>query len=165
MASMLLRPPEEAAVNGFGQDVALHRLKDVRAGFKRVGCWLHVQFCVKRVKLKHVMVVRPVCRSARTSVHSSRGANLIAAVRKLQTFWDAFRQACRRRWNVPDNPVRLIVAGFVPHHVHVVHVKHEALSAGGDICPRYSGRRALARRYPRSGLAELDRNLAAVRKS
>ena len=68
------------------------------------------------------------CRGgAGTAIHRAGGVDLIAAVRSLRALWHTFRQAGRRRWNIPHYPMRLIVGRLVADDFHVVHVEDEGL--------------------------------------
>jgi hypothetical protein len=68
---LLLRPPEQAAVDRFAQDVALNRFDYVGARLKGVGCGLHVQFGVQGIEFKNVVVKGAVCARSRTAVRGT----------------------------------------------------------------------------------------------
>src|SRR6185503_9633716 len=54
----LLRPLEEAGIDGLAEDVTLHRGKHRRAGVLFVGAMRHVDRRVERVNLERVVVLR-----------------------------------------------------------------------------------------------------------
>ena len=56
----LLRPSEQAPVDGLCQDVTLNRFDHVGARLERVGRWFHVHLSVQRVELENVVVKRTV---------------------------------------------------------------------------------------------------------
>src|SRR5260370_32080758 len=107
---------------------------------------------------------RTVRAGSRTAVQSSCGADLIASVGQLRSLGYSFGQAGDGRWNVPEDPVRLIVSSLVAGEIHVVHVEEETLRAGGHVGPTHHGRRTLADGNTRSGPTELNRKLDAVWK-
>src|SRR5262245_41758626 len=80
-------------------------------------------------RFKHVMMKRTVCRGAGAAVHRTGGADLEAAVRQLRSLRDAFGHPSSCSRDIPDNPVRLIIRGFIASDVHVMHVQHETLRA------------------------------------
>src|SRR6188768_3560909 len=121
-ARLLRRPAEQPSVNGFAEHVSLHRLEHLRARLERVGPWRHVELRVERVDLEHVVMARARRGRARAAVHLSRRAVLVAPVRQFLAFRLAFGHTCRRRRNVPDDPMRLILGRLVAGDVEVTHV-------------------------------------------
>src|SRR5262249_48468127 len=104
-------------------------------------------------------------RSAGTAIDLTRGADLVASVGQLCSFRRAFRNACRSRRNIPNDPMCLIVGGLIANDVHIVHVEHEALCTCRWICPRYRRRCALAGSRAFGGLTEPNGDLAAIREA
>src|SRR5580693_5412575 len=111
--------------------MTLDRLDHVGARLEGVSRWFHVQLGVQRVEFENVVVERTVSGGSRTTVHGSRGADLIASVRQLRSLGYAFGQAGCRRRNIPKNPVRLVVSSLVAGEVQVVHVQEKTLCASG----------------------------------
>src|SRR5262249_55048825 len=97
----LLRTFEQSAVDGLAEDVTRDRFHHVGPRLERVGGRLHVDFRVEGVELEHVVMARAVGGRARSAIHLTGGADLIAAVGELRSLWDAFGQAGRGGGNVP----------------------------------------------------------------
>src|ERR1700719_4689195 len=82
-ASCLLRPPEQASVNRFRQDMTLNSFHYVGARLESVGRWFHVQLDVQGKKLKHIVMERTVRAGSGAAVHGSSGTDLITSVGQL----------------------------------------------------------------------------------
>src|SRR5688500_5615865 len=80
LARLLRRTPEQSAVDGFAEHVALHGGKDLRARLERIGGRRHVELRVERVELEHVVVARTGRRSAGPTIDLARRADLVAAI-------------------------------------------------------------------------------------
>jgi hypothetical protein len=164
-ASSLSRPAEEPDVDSFAENVSLKCPKDVRAGRKGIAGRVNVEDDVQGLKLQYIVVEWSGSRSARPAIHRPRGADLIAPVGQLRLLLYTFRQSRRRRGNVPDQPMELVIRGPVSHHVDVVHMEDKALGSRWRVDPSQRWGRALSRSDSICRRGKLDRNLAAVGES
>jgi hypothetical protein len=133
--SRLLRAMEKASVYGLLKDVLLYRFHYVCASFKRVSAWLDVDLSVQGKKFKDVMVPRKSGRRAWTSITKPACADLIGPVLQLSTGRHTFRQPSRRAWDIPDQPVKLVVGRVVATDVRIMHVQKEGDCAWGSVDP------------------------------
>ena len=127
---------KKANVYGLLKDVPLYRFHYVCASFKRVSAWLDVDLSVQGKKFKDVMVPRKTGWRAWTSITSPACADLIGPVLQLSTGRDTFRQPGRRAWDIPDEPMKLVVGGVIATNVRIMHVQKEGDCARGRVEPR-----------------------------
>ena len=133
--SVSLRTPEQPTIHSFPENVSLHRFHHIRSRFKCVSRWFDVEFCIQRIELEHVVMVRTIRGSAGTTIDLPGRADLITTIRQLWSFGNTFRQTLCRCWNIPHDPMRLIVGGFISRNIHVVHVQEETLRTSGCVRP------------------------------
>src|SRR5437773_5030353 len=87
----LLWTMEESHINGFSDDVSLHRFHHVRARLERVRCRRHIQLRIERVDFERVVMQRPGGRRAGPSIDRTARADLMASILEVGALRNAFR--------------------------------------------------------------------------
>src|SRR6185295_11525922 len=124
-ASLLRRPPEQAGVNRFAANMALHGLHHVGSCLLLIGGGLNVQHCVESVNLERVVMKWTSGWRPGSSVCRAGCADLAAAIRKLRALRNTLGKSGGGAWNPPDQPVNLIVGGSADGNVWVMKVQNK----------------------------------------
>ena len=122
----LLRSAEEPDVRGLAEHVALKRFHHRGSRFERVGRAHHIELRIERDDLEDIVMQRTGSWCAGTAIDRAACADLMAAIGKRLTLRHSLRKSSCRAWDVPHDPMRLIVEGFVTRDVDVVHARHQS---------------------------------------
>ena len=135
---------EESHVHSLPEHVSLDGLQHYRARFERIAARGDVHLRIECVDFERVVMQPPRRGCARSPVVRASGTDLKAAVRTLCAGRYAFGQTGRRRWQIPHEPMQLIVRCLVARDVRIVDVKQQPDGAGRDVGPAQGRRHLLA---------------------